>query len=230
MERLISVIIPVLNEAQNLDRLLSTLCGLHVLEVIVVDGGSTDRSREIAADSGAEVVQAATGRAVQLNAGAKDAAGSILYFLHADSSVPQDWDAHITHATKKGFDAGCFTMRWNEKHVSFRLLGWATRFFGPRFRGGDQSLFITKQLFEYIGGYQEMPIFEDVEIIERIRKNGKFMVIDHPVVASARRYERVGIWRLHWYYLILHTMYRIGLPINLIKKQYDTTVGRGSWN
>lgn len=226
----ISVVIPVLNEEDNLRMLLPMLDGLENVELIIVDGGSKDGSRELAMASDCVLVDAEKGRARQLNVGATHAKGDILYFLHADARVPTNWASMVTDSVRSGSDAGCFKMTWDHGHFLLRLFGRATAYFGPYFRGGDQSLFITRTMFDSIGGYSEIPIFEDVEIIERIRKNGRFEVLDEYLIASARRYEQVGVWKLHFYYLVLHAMYRLRMPIDRIKAQYDRTVAKYSWN
>ena len=222
MEYQISVIIPALDEAQNLKELLPTLNGV---EILVVDGASTDGTKQVALQLGAVVIDSIKGRAEQANAGAKRASGNVLYFLHADGRPPVGWQKMIIEELEQGAAAGCFRMKWNDGHILLRFFSWWTRFFREKFRGGDQSLFVKRALFEQIGGYKGLPLFEDVEIIERIAQHGRFTVIKSPIVTSARRYRKVGVWRLQWYYTILHTMYRMGYPMDRIKKQYDKTVG-----
>ena len=221
---LISVIIPVLDEAENLKELLPRLSG-EAVELIVVDGGSSDASVAMAERFGATLIHSPRGRAIQCNAGAQAARGEVLYFLHADGRPPVDYAASIRAAVAEGAVGGCFRMKWNDGHWSLRFMGWLTRFFGWRFRGGDQSLFVRQSVFAEIGGYRTWPLFEDVEIIERISSQGRFAVLRGPLVTSARKYRRVGVWRLHWYYFVLHTMYRLNRPIERIREQYDRTVG-----
>ena len=224
MGLLISIIIPVLNEEANLKELLPLLSD-ECVEILVVDGGSSDRSATVARKYGAELIRAEKGRAVQSNAGAEAAQGDILYFLHADGRPPEGFANAIASAIRSGAVGGCFRMEWNDGHWSLRFMAWLTRFFGPRFRGGDQSLFVRTDVFKAIGAYAEWPLFEDVEIIERLRRQGEFAVLKGPLITSSRRYRKVGVWRLHWHYLVLHAMYRFNRPISRIRDRYDSTIG-----
>jgi len=198
---------------------------LDNVEVLVVDGGSVDNTRDVAQQLGFTVLDGERGRAKQCNKGASVASGNVLYFLHADGRPPANWQELIVKELEKGAAAGCFRMKWDDNHILLQFFSWWTKFFKEKFRGGDQSLFVTKDLFNQVGGYQEIPLFEDVEIIERIAQQGTFAVISSPIITSSRRYREVGVWRLQWYYIVLHTMYRFGCSMERIKRQYDKTIG-----
>ncbi|MGS2725305.1 TIGR04283 family arsenosugar biosynthesis glycosyltransferase [Psychroserpens sp. BH13MA-6] len=208
---MISIIIPVLNEAENIEKLLFHLIDnaslKHISEIIVVDGGSTDGTRDIIEQSGLKikVLSAPKGRAKQMNVGAKNASGNILYFLHADSFPPNRYDQSIINQVEKGHDAGCFRITFDSNHWWLRLAGWLTQFSWRACRGGDQSLFITKALFEDIGGYDEnYIIYEDNILINQLYKRQEFVVINKKLQTSARMYRKHGIWKLQYHYWTIY--------------------------
>lgn len=214
----ISIIIPVLNEAENIATLLQYLIDnsvkKHIAEIIVVDGGSTDGSQKIVSDFFNKIsdnnkkyclVESSKGRAKQMNIGSQFATGEILYFLHADSFPPKNFDTLIISEVKKGHQAGCFRMQFDSKHWWLRLASWLTQFKWRACRGGDQSQFISKQLFEDIGGYDENYIvYEDNILINQLYKRNQFVVINKKLKTSARLYQKHGIWKLQYHFLVIH--------------------------
>lgn len=217
----ISIVIPVLNEALNISRLLVHLneksAGGHISEIIVVDGHSQDNTaalvKEFSKTSSIaiQLIHSETGRAKQMNTGAKASIGSVLYFLHADSVPPQNFDSLIISEIKKQHLAGCFKMRFDSSHWWLALVSWATRFNWSICRGGDQSLFITKALFDEIGGFdQEYIIYEDQMLTNQLYKRKQFVVIQHWIVTSARLYEKKGVWRVQYHFLMIYLKKWVG--------------------
>ena len=212
----ISIIIPVLNEAETIANLLHYLIKNsskeNLSEIIVVDGGSTDDSINIISKiKDITLVQSEKGRAKQMNMGARHASGSILYFLHADSFPPKNFDALIIAEANKGHLSGCFKMRFDSKHWWLRLMGWFTQF--PWFicRGGDQSLFVTKDLFKKTGGFDEAYIiYEDNIMIKKLFAATHFKVIQQSLLTSARRYKKHGVWKLQYHFFMIHLKYFFG--------------------
>lgn len=206
----ISIIIPILNEAENISNLLNYLLNnaskKNISEIICVDGGSNDGSQKIISKSvNIKLLNAEKGRAKQMNFGAKHATGNILYFLHADSFPPKNFDKLIIEEVKKGNQAGCFRMQFDSKHWWLKLSGWLTQLPFKCCRGGDQSQFITKSLFNSIGGFDEnFSIYEDNDLIAKLFARKQFVVIQKWLTTSARCYKSNGVWRLQFHYWTIH--------------------------
>ncbi|WP_299435292.1 TIGR04283 family arsenosugar biosynthesis glycosyltransferase [uncultured Maribacter sp.] len=218
----ISIIIPVLNEEKSIPKLLSHLKtniskSNYIQEIIIVDGGSTDNSVTIAKESGATVVSSKKGRAIQMNVGAKKAKGSILYFLHIDTFPPKKFDALIVNAFLKKQPVGCFQMKFDNNHLFLKFFAWFSKINHKICRGGDQSLFISKKLFNSLNGFNEnFIIYEDNEFISRIYKGKKFTILPQKVTTSARKYEEIGIYKLQYYFGIIHLKKHFGAsPLEL---------------
>jgi rSAM/selenodomain-associated transferase 2 len=208
---MISIVIPVYNEAELIEqRLLQLKHQLSnqnfVKEVIVVDGGSTDKTCEIASSLAfIKLITTEKGRAKQMNAGARIASQNILYFLHIDSTPPKDFDLFIVEKINQNKLAGCFCMRFKSKHPWLVLMSWLTKINHPACRGGDQSLYITKEIFRKIGGYNEAyNIYEDNILIGELYKQNQFSIIQKWITTSARRYKNVGVFKLQMIYLTIY--------------------------
>lgn len=211
----ISIIVPILNEADYIGKLLSCLQNKiapeHVEEILVIDGGSTDSSLKIAEEYGATIVHSEKGRAKQMNLGAQMAKAEILYFLHADTLPPKNFVLYILEAVKGGFQAGCFQMQFDSNSRFLKFFAWFTRINHQICRGGDQSLFVTKRLFQNSKGFNEdYKIYEDNEFIGRLYKETKFKVLPLQVKTSARRYEKVGAIRLQYHFGVIHLKNYLG--------------------
>lgn len=210
----ISIIIPMLNEANNIVNLLQHLVDNsaqeNISEIIVVDGGSADQSFQLAtsfSEKNKNILEVSSekGRAKQMNFGFLKATGNILYFLHADSFPPKNFDNLIIEEVKKGNLAGCFKMKFDHRHWWLQLASWLTHFSWRACRGGDQSQFITKNLFNEIGGYDEnFTIYEDNILINELYKRKQFTVIQHWLTTSARLYRERGIWNLQYHFWTIY--------------------------
>ena len=204
----LSIIIPVLNEEAYIPKLLSYLernCSDLTLEIIVVDGGSSDRTLSLAREGGAKAFESERGRASQMNFGASMAKANILYFLHADTFPPKSFEKEIIASVRNGYPAGCFRMKFDTESKFLNFFAWFTKVNHRLCRGGDQSLYITKELFNRSGGFNEdYKIYEDTEFVGRIYNQARFKVLPQTVITSARRYKRVGSVKLQYHFGVIH--------------------------
>lgn len=206
----LSIIVPTLNEAQHIVPLLTRIKAMRErgVEVIVVDGGSTDDTPALAAPLADQVLNAPRGRARQMNAGAARATGAALLFLHADTRLPDDAVRAVDRALNR-YRWGRFNVRFESRRPLLRLVA---RMMNLRSRltgiaTGDQALFVTRAAFESVGGFPEQPLMEDIELSRRLKKIGSPACLKMSVVTSARRWEEHGawhtillMWQLRWAY------------------------------
>lgn len=203
----LSIIIPVLNESATIVHALDALqdCRRRGVELIVVDGGSTDRTRELAAAQADLLVSAPSGRGCQMNAGAVTAQGKVLLFLHADTELPPTALQRIHEAIAKGAIWGRFDVRISGRHPGLWLVGfmmnWRSRFSG--IATGDQGIFVTRDAFHQVGGFPDIPLMEDIVFSDRLRAIARPACIGDKVHTSGRRWEKHGLlntivmmWRL----------------------------------
>ena len=195
---LISIIIPTLNEEENIAKCLASTQGASNVERIVVDGGSRDRTVEIAFTCGAKVHTSPPGRARQMNAGAKSAAGEFLLFLHADTILPEGFaNTVLSVMAVPAIVAGAFKFRLDMTSPGLRFIermaNWRSRRLQMPY--GDQAIFIRSALFRKIGGFPDLPIMEDFAFIRHLKRKGRIHTAPHPAITSARRWKRLGIWK-----------------------------------
>ena len=197
----ISVIIPTLNEADYLPRTLSSLREVENVEVIVVDGGSKDGTTEIAERKGYRVLRSPPGRALQMNAGARAASGSILLFLHADTRLPPGFDSAVLAVLQEpDVVGGAFRLRIDAPGMPFRLIEQAVQIRSHRLQMpyGDQGIFVVKETFDELGGFAALPIMDDFEFVRRLRRRGRIRIAPLRVTTSGRRWQELGPWRTTW--------------------------------
>ena len=209
---LISIIIPTLNEEGTLEPTLRRLqTQEEPFETIVVDGGSDDETRALARSRGATVLQAPKGRGMQMNRGAAEATGRIFLFLHADTLPPSDGLSIIRRTlADSNASSGIFRLQFDDPTPLLRFYAWCTRWPWIRLCFGDRGQFVERSAFEAVGGFPEWPIFEDLELADRLQAHGGFRFLDAAVTTSARRFRRHGLLRQQLRNLYLWSHYMRG--------------------
>ena len=220
-----SIIMPVLNEEAALEQYLYQLtrvCAPYECELLIVDGGSEDATVAIARRFG-RVIFSPRGRAAQMNRGAAEATGDILLFLHADSLLPDDAFAAIERAcATPGVVGGAFRVCFNCSQLAYRLVALFTNL-RSRWRGiftGDQAYFVQAESFRAIGGFPDIALMEDIEIVTRLRRLGRLVLLPHYVTTSARRHMQNGLARTVLFMWYLRTLYRLGVSSEQLQHKY----------
>lgn len=188
----ISVVIPALDEEERVAKAIASVRGAH--EVLVVDGGSRDRTRSVADASGAHVLDSPRGRGVQLARGAEQATGDWLVFLHADTTLERGWDRAL-RALPEEVVGGAFRFAIDSPRPAFRPLEWgvAARCRLLRLPYGDQGLFVRRATYGNVGGFRPFPLMEDVDFVRRLARAGRLAFLRTRAFTSPRRWERHGI-------------------------------------
>jgi rSAM/selenodomain-associated transferase 2 len=220
-----SVIIPTLNAAAMVPRLIEQLrASALVKEIIIVDGGSSDETAAIARTAGARVIAAPRGRGIQLAAGASAAAGDWLLFLHADCRLSPDWERAVCAflaAPKTADRAGYFDFALDDSAPAARrlerIVAWRCRVLALPY--GDQGLLIARNLYRAVGGFAPLPLMEDVDLVRRLGRR-RLTRIGARCISSPARYRREGYWRRPLRNLLCLSLYFAGLPSDRIARLY----------
>jgi rSAM/selenodomain-associated transferase 2 len=222
-----SIIVPVLNETDKINPFIEHLRNLESnedYEIIVVDGNPVGRTISAINYKGIRTIIAEKGRAKQMNAGAYIARGEILIFLHVDTLLPVDALSKISKVLKqRQYIGGAFDLGIGSEKIIFKIIAYfaSIRSRLTRIPYGDQAIFIRKDYFNKIGGYQEIPLMEDVELMHRIKKErGKICILSDRVITSPRRWEKEGIIYCTLRNWVISIFYFIGVSPNKLTKFY----------
>ena len=224
MEKRISLIVPVLNEAEGIAAALQGLAPLRAAgaEIVVVDGGSSDATLDCCKGLADLALIAPLGRARQMNFGAARAAGAILLFLHADTRLPADALGLVQRALDSGHDWGRFDVAIEGGSWLFpviaRTMNWRSRLSG--IATGDQAIFVRRDVFNALGGFADQPLMEDIELSKRLRRRGRPACLRQRVITSGRRWQRHGMWRTILLMWRLRFLYWIGVSAEQLAKAY----------
>jgi rSAM/selenodomain-associated transferase 2 len=221
---LISIIVPVLNEAASIERFLRCLRErAGDAEIIVADGGSSDGTVDQARNHCDRCLHAPSGRAVQMNAGARAASGEAFWFVHADCEVPAGCLEEISDALRHPeVVGGFFRIRIPNRRFVYRLTDSFAHYAGLllRMRFGDHGIFCRRTAFEEIGGFPEVPLMEDAEFFRKLRRLGRIAIIPSRLISSPRRYEKIGPWRLTLTYGLIALLYLFRVPFPMLAVIY----------
>jgi rSAM/selenodomain-associated transferase 2 len=222
----ISVIVPAFNEEKSIAATLMELQCLKPEEIIIVDGGSSDRTREICQRFGVELYLSRRGRARQMNFGAQRAGGDVLLFLHADTRLPPSAFEDIRAALQdRRVLGGRFDLQLDSPRPLLKLIGFmiSLRSRLSKVGTGDQAIFVRREVFAELGGYPDIPLMEDVAFSRALKRRGAVACLHSRVVSSARRWEMDGIWRTVVKMWILKTLYLLGISPIRLKRYYGDT-------
>lgn len=224
MTPLLSVVIPVRNEAQALPFLLDDLSALGAAgaELIVVDGGSTDGTCEVAHGRVDQLLKTGPGRAVQMNAGAATARGTYLWFLHADTRVSAEVISRLQQTLEQRPLWGRFDVRLFPAGPALRLIGWMINL-RSRLTGiasGDQGIFVDRACFDALGGYAHIPLMEDLQLCRRLKVQARPHCLRPPLITSSRRWLQHGVWRTVLLMWCLRLAYYAGANPEKLARQY----------
>ena len=220
----ISVIIPALDEAAHIERAVNSAQVASADEVLVVDGGSSDETRALAEKRGARVIISLRGRALQQNAGAREATGDVLLFLHADNWLGEDAISQVRSAlARSNVRCGAFQQRIDAAGFGYRLLerGNAERVRWLGLPYGDQAIFASRDFFEQAGGFPQEPLLEDVLLMQKLRRIAWPVLLPGPVHVSARRWERRGVIRQTLRNWAILAAFSLGVPPARLERFYS---------
>jgi len=217
----ISVIIPALNEAPGILSCLGSVTSRQgEFELIVVDGGSVDRTIEVAQPH-ARVVRCRHGRALQMNSGARQATGDVFLSLHADSCLPPCAFLLGEQALADSrIVGGTFVLRFDSQRFLLRVIALFSHFRFRYFHYGDQAIFVRRSVFEQLDGFAEIPFMEDLDFLRRLRRTGRVTLLKQPVTTSARRFLERGIARQQLINMILMIFFLLGVRPETLEKWY----------
>ncbi len=218
----VSGVIPVYNEESTIRRLLDSFRGDGSVEIIIVDGGSTDGTVELAGSYPVKVIRSEKNRGIQMNRGAEAAEGEALLFLHADCLLEEGSLEAVAHSLGNGCIGGCLRQRIQSGRRVFRFIEgtgnlrarWLRVFYG------DQAIFTRRSTFLDMGGFGSAPLFEDIVFSRELKKRGRTCMLDKQVHTSPRRWERQGILRTTLINYLLTAGFLLGLPADRLRRIY----------
>ncbi len=211
----ISIIIPTRNEADSIGKFLPELVSTPGVDVLVVDGGSTDNTVAVVKSLGVQVLSADTGKAAQMNTGAEAAQGDILLFLHGDTRLAPGFVEQVIDAlSQPGVAAGAFKLAIDGKGFGLRIIEWLANFRARimQMPYGGQGIFITTDMFSTVGGFPALPIMEDFELMRRLKRKGGIKILALPATTSARRWRKLGVLRTTLINQAIIIAYLLGVP------------------
>ena len=220
---MISVIVPVYNEEKIIRQLLNSFSYNYSLEVIVVDGGSSDKTVEFTKQYPVRLIQCIKNRAVQMNEGEKISRGNILLFLHADCLIENGALREIVCCIDNSYIGGCLLQRIDSPKLIYRFIESSGNIRARLFKifYGDQAIFVRRDIFLKIGGFDNVTLFEDALFSKKLKKEGSLRVLDNNIFVSPRRWEKNGIIKTTFINWLLTLGFILGTPLDILKRVYN---------
>jgi len=228
MTKRLSIIIPTLNEEDHLQQTLARLSSEEDVEVIVVDGRSSDATRDIAKACEAEIISSPKGRGIQMNRGVKASSGELLLFLHGDTTLPCGFAPLIRKVMgKPGYSAGAFALKINSGRPLLSLIAHSATLRSRLLQMpyGDQGIFTSREMYDRAGGFAEVPIMEDYIFIRELKKYGRIFILHEAAVTSARRWQNMGAIRTTVVNQLIVTGYLCGVKPPTLARWYQRLKG-----
>jgi rSAM/selenodomain-associated transferase 2 len=222
---IVSIIIPVLNEARTIAQALFALKPFRQrgVEIVVVDGGSRDETALLARPLADQVIQVKGSRAHRMNEGAKVANGFIFVFLHSDTKLPDDADQQVMYGRARDTSVwGRFDLRYAGRHMMLPLFARLTNWYSA-IRGvatGDQAIFVQREAFFRVAGFKDIPFLEDIDISKRLKDISPPIVVPSRVIVPGRRFDEEGFWRTAWDMFLIRLRYRFGADPAVLADRY----------
>jgi rSAM/selenodomain-associated transferase 2 len=219
----LSIVIPTFNEEHSISQTLDAIASIvEPVEIIVVDGGSHDKTARLVRSYGAKFVESERGRGKQMHAGASEAHGNVLWFLHADTIPPPDAVKRILESLRDpGIVGGSFNVRFDSRRLSAHCL--AVFYRQLRTVGlcyGDSAIFVRREAYERSGGFKSLPIFEDLDFLRRLKRTGKFVHLSSIVITSGRRFEGGKFISTFIRWIALQLLYWMGVNPRRLARLY----------
>jgi len=223
----LSIVIPFFDSTTTLKKYLPDIVNRigrpSDTEVILSDATGRGDVKRFCKKLGTQYVHCKKkGRAVQMNAGAAIAQGEWLFFLHIDSILPNQFDSLITSLQRA--ESGWFQLNFDWDHPFLKFFAYSTRYKWAIARGGDQGLFVKRDVFRELNGFKEIPIMEDIDMCRQLLRRKSFEVLPQKIVTSARKYREQGVYRLQFIFSWISLLYWLGVEVDTLKRIYDKNI------
>ena len=221
----LAIVIPVFNEEKTLADALKSIQNLELEaadELVFVDGGSTDKTKQLILDAGFQCLASAQGRAKQMNKGAASTNSDIILFLHIDTAISSSNISNIKKTYNQGYVSGRFNIRLSESNISYRIISFFINLRSSlsKISTGDQAMFVARDVFEDIGGFPELPLMEDIALSKKLKSIGRVACLKDTLITSSRRWQKHGIAKTVVLMWKLRFLYWLGVSPERLAKMY----------
>lgn len=220
---MISVIIPTYNEEKNIKNTLKSLLSHRNIEIIIVDGQSSDKTVELARNYPVKIFRSEINKGIQMNSGAEEASGEIFLFLHSDCTPEGGAFLAIKDCLSRGYIGGCLSLRIDSDNIIYRFIEASGNIRAKlsKIFYGDQGIFVRRDVFFKIGGFDKVELFEDIIFSKKLKREGKTAILNKKIYASARRWQKQGVIKTTLVYWLLTLGFLFGVSPGTLKKIYS---------